>query len=77
MGIKIPKGAYFLGVPLITVRNVLKAWRYGGSTDAAQIASLSHIGLDARTVIVLLDELRDLSSTAKRLCREHRAHLWV
>ncbi len=59
MGIKIPKGAYFLGVPLITVRNVLKAWRYGGSTDAAQIASLSHIGLDARTVIVLLDELRD------------------
>jgi predicted nucleotidyltransferase len=59
MGVNIPNEARFLGVPLVKVRNVLKAWRYGTSADAADIAKLANVGLDVRTVMMLLDELRD------------------
>jgi predicted nucleotidyltransferase len=59
MGVNIPNEARFLGVPLVKVRNVLKAWRYGKSVDAADIAKLANVGLDVRTVMMLLDELRD------------------
>jgi hypothetical protein len=57
MGIKISKDMQFLGVPLITVRNVLKAWQT--SRDAADIARRANIRLDPRIVMVLLEELRD------------------
>jgi hypothetical protein len=59
MSVVIEKGAEFLGVPLIKVRNVLHAWRYGGSSDAAAIAQRTNVSLDPRTVMVLLEELRD------------------
>jgi hypothetical protein len=64
MGVNIPNEARFLGVPLVKVRNVLKAWRYGKSVDAADIAKLANVGLDVRTVMMLLDELRDRGLTA-------------
>lgn len=59
MSVSIEKGATFLGIPLVTVRNVLKVWRYGQSTDAHQIAVRKDVSLDPRTVMTLLDELRD------------------
>jgi predicted nucleotidyltransferase len=59
MSVSIEKGATFLGIPLVTVRNVLKAWRYGKSEDAHEIGVRKDVSLDPRTVIVLLDELRD------------------
>jgi hypothetical protein len=59
MSVSIEKGATFLGIPLMKVRNVLKAWRYGKSRDAHEIAVRKDVRLDPRTVMVLLDELRD------------------
>lgn len=46
-----------MGVPLLTVRNVLRAWRT--SSDAAHIASRANVRLGIKTTMVLLDELRD------------------
>ena len=59
MSVSIEKGATFLGIPLVAVRNVLKAWRYGKTEDAHEIAIRKDVNLDPRTVMILLDELRD------------------
>lgn len=50
-----------MGVPLIKVRNVLRSWRYGASRDPREIAGRKDVMLDPRTVMVLLEELRDRS----------------
>jgi predicted nucleotidyltransferase len=59
MSVLIDRNATFLGVPLVTVRNALKAWRYGKSEDSHEIAVRKDVNLDPRTVMILLDELRD------------------
>lgn len=59
MTVHIPKGATFLGVPIITVRNVLKAWKHGSSSGAAEIAKRKDVDLDPRLVMILLEEFRD------------------
>ncbi|EIM26681.1 hypothetical protein [Microvirga lotononidis] len=59
MGVIISRGQTFLGVPLLKVRNVLRAWRYGSSEDAHEIGIRKDVSLDPRTVMVLIEELRD------------------
>ncbi|SFL68239.1 hypothetical protein [Methylorubrum salsuginis] len=59
MGATIGKGATFLDVPLIKVRNLLKAWHRGNRSDIWRIAELKAVDLDPRTAMVLLEELRD------------------
>jgi hypothetical protein len=59
MSVNIERGQQFLGVPLLKVRNVLKAWRFGGSEAPHNIAVRKDVGLDPRTVMVILEELRD------------------
>ena len=49
----------FLGLPLLKVRNALKAWRYGWTTDAHDIALRKDVDLNPRMAMVLLEELRD------------------
>lgn len=59
MGVTISKGSTFLGVPLIKVRNLLKAWHHGNRSNTWRIAELKAVDLDPRTAMVLLEELRD------------------
>ncbi|MHC2020400.1 hypothetical protein [Methylobacterium sp. CM6247] len=59
MGVTIPKGAAFLGIPLIKIRNLLRGWRHGDRRDLWRLAVRKDIDLDPRTVMVLLEELRD------------------
>ncbi|MDR7038941.1 hypothetical protein J2X36_003713 [Methylobacterium sp. BE186] len=59
MGVAITNGTTFLGVPLTKVRNVLRAWHRGDRSDVWRIADLKNVDLDPRTVMVLLEELRD------------------
>jgi hypothetical protein len=59
MSVLIEKNTTFLGVPLVTVRDVLKSWRYGKSEDAHEIAVRKDVNLDPRTIMILLDQLRD------------------
>jgi hypothetical protein len=59
MSVVIDRTQDFLGVPLVTVRNVLHAWRYGSSREPHEIAQRSNIELPSSTVKVLLHELRE------------------
>lgn len=59
MGVIISRGQTFLGIPLLKVRNVLRAWRYGSSEDVHEIGIRKDVSLDPRTVMVLIEELRD------------------
>lgn len=59
MSVVIDRTQDFLGVPLVTVRNVLHAWRYGGSREPHDIAQRSNVKLSPSTVMVLLHELRE------------------
>jgi hypothetical protein len=52
MGTIIEKEAEFIGVPLVRARNALKAWRFGGSADAAQLTTSKslHPASDTSTI---------------------------
>ena len=58
MSTNIDRDQTFLGLPLLKVRNVLKAWRYGRTTDAHDIALRKDVDLNPFTVMVLLEELQ-------------------
>jgi hypothetical protein len=59
MSVVIDRPHELLGVPLVTVRNVLRAWRYGSSRRPYVIAQRSNVTLPSSTVTVLLHELRE------------------
>ncbi|BAF86863.1 unknown protein [Azorhizobium caulinodans ORS 571] len=59
MSVTILPGQHLLGVPLTRVRNILKAWRYGGSSDVVSIAERNDVELDPLLVLILLEELRE------------------
>jgi hypothetical protein len=59
MSVTIDRKQHFLAIPLVTVRNVLHAWRFGSTEEPHEIARRSNIKLHPSTVMVLLEELRD------------------
>lgn len=61
MSLILERNAKFMGVPFVVVRNILKAWRYGQSTDAHDIAVRKDVKQDPRTVLGVLEEFRDRS----------------
>ena len=46
-------------MPVVKARNVLRAWRYGGSDNASEICNRADVGLDAPVVAMLLQEFED------------------
>lgn len=59
MGTNIPKGAHFIGVPLLKARNILAAWRSGNGLDAHAIAIRKNVDVEVPTVMAVLDEFQD------------------
>lgn len=56
MTVMLEKGKSFMSMPMLKVRNILKAWRHG-SSDPGDIAARKDVQDDPRNVIAVLSEL--------------------
>lgn len=64
MTVIIAKGDEFRGVPLVKVRNILKAWRYRGK-GPIDISERKDVDMDPRVVLAVLQEARDMGFIGK------------